>query len=81
VDLMLAIGAWTAGLPGAVRTVASAPNYVLPIAFLGVLFVCLWQGRLRWMGLPFCSRRPDLAACADAEPLDWRWRNKRRLSP
>lgn len=55
VDLMLAIGAWTAGLPGAVRTVASAPNYVLPIAFLGVLFVCLWQGRLRWLGLPFAA--------------------------
>ncbi|MGV3577363.1 ComEC/Rec2 family competence protein [Brevundimonas sp.] len=53
VDLMLAIGHWTAGLPGAVKTVASAPDYVLPIAFLGVLFLCLWQGRLRWLGLPF----------------------------
>lgn len=55
VDLMLAIGGWTAGLPGAVRTVASAPDYVLPIAFLGVLFVCLWQGRLRWLGLPLAA--------------------------
>ena len=53
VDAMLAIGHWTAGLPGAVRTVASAPDYVLPIAFLGVLFVCLWKGRLRWLGVPF----------------------------
>ncbi len=52
VELMLAIGTWTAGLPGAVRTIASAPDYVLPIAFLGVLFMCLWQGRLRWLGLP-----------------------------
>jgi len=55
VDLMLAIGGWTARLPGAVRTVASAPDYVLPIAFLGVLFVCLWQGRLRWLGLPLAA--------------------------
>ena len=55
VDLMLAIGAWTAGLPGAVQTVASAPDYVLPMAFLGVLFVCLWQGRLRWLGLPLAA--------------------------
>jgi competence protein ComEC len=55
VDLMLAIGGWTASLPGAVRTVASAPDYVLPIAFLGVLFVCLWQGRLRWLGLPLAA--------------------------
>ncbi|WP_298163105.1 ComEC/Rec2 family competence protein [Brevundimonas sp.] len=53
VDLMLAIGHWTAGLPGAVKTIASAPDAVLPISFLGVLFLCLWQGRLRWMGLPF----------------------------
>jgi competence protein ComEC len=53
VDLMLAVGTWTAGLPGAVQTVASAPDYVLPISFLGVLFLCLWQGRLRWLGLPF----------------------------
>ncbi|WP_426035795.1 ComEC/Rec2 family competence protein [Brevundimonas sp. DC300-4] len=53
VDLMLAIGHWTAGLPGAVKTIASAPDHVLPISFLGVLFLCLWQGRLRWLGLPF----------------------------
>src|SRR5690606_9226333 len=53
IEAMLAIGAWTAGLPGAVRTVASAPDYVLPVAFLGVLFCCLWRGGLRWLGLPF----------------------------
>jgi competence protein ComEC len=53
VEAMLAIGHWTAGLPGAVRTVASAPDFVLPIAFVGVLFLCLWKGRLRWLGLPF----------------------------
>ena len=55
IGLMLAIGAWTAGLPGAVRTVASAPDFVLPISFLGVLFCCLWRGPLRWLGLPFAA--------------------------
>ena len=55
IGLMLAIGTWTAGLPGAVRTIASAPDYVLPIAFLGVLFCCLWRGPLRWLGLPFAA--------------------------
>jgi competence protein ComEC len=49
----LAIGGWVAGLPGAVRTIASAPEAALPIAFLGVLFCCLWRGPLRWLGLPF----------------------------
>jgi competence protein ComEC len=55
VDVMLAIGAWTADLPGAVQTVASAPTAALPIAFLGVLFLCLWRGPLRWLGLPFAA--------------------------
>ncbi|MGV8928243.1 MAG: ComEC/Rec2 family competence protein [Brevundimonas sp.] len=55
IGLMLAIGSWTAALPGAVRTVASAPDFVLPIAFLGVLFCCLWRGPLRWLGLPFAA--------------------------
>lgn len=52
IGLMLAIGGWVAGLPGAVQTVASAPGAALPIAFLGVLFCCLWRGPLRWLGLP-----------------------------
>ncbi len=55
VDIMLAIGNWTADLPGAVQTVASAPTAALPIAFLGVLFLCLWRGPLRWLGLPFAA--------------------------
>ncbi len=55
IELMLAIGEWTSGLPGAVRTVASAPDFVLPIAFLGILFCCLWRGPLRWIGLPFAA--------------------------
>lgn len=55
IGMMLAIGEWTAGLPGAVKTVASAPDFVLPIAFLGVLFCCLWRGPLRWLGLPVAA--------------------------
>jgi competence protein ComEC len=52
IGLMLEIGEWVSGLPGAVQTVASAPAAALPTAFLGVLFVCLWRGPLRWLGLP-----------------------------
>nr|WP_314524333.1 ComEC/Rec2 family competence protein [uncultured Brevundimonas sp.] len=55
VDLMLAIGSWTAGLPGAVQTIPSAPDFILPIAFVGVVFICLWRGRLRWLGLPLAA--------------------------
>ncbi|MBC6980773.1 ComEC/Rec2 family competence protein [Caulobacter sp. 17J80-11] len=49
------VGAWIAGLPGATRTVASAPAAALPIAFFGLLFVCLWKGRARWLGAPFAA--------------------------
>ncbi|WEK59308.1 MAG: ComEC/Rec2 family competence protein [Candidatus Brevundimonas phytovorans] len=55
VEMMLAIGHWTAGLPGAVQTVASAPAAALPVAFIGILFICLWRGRLRWLGLPLAA--------------------------
>ena len=33
--------------------VASGPGWVLPTAFLGLLWLCLWKGRLRWLGAPF----------------------------
>ncbi|HEV7228408.1 ComEC/Rec2 family competence protein [Brevundimonas sp.] len=52
IEGMLAIGGWTAGLPGAVRTYASAPTAALPIAFMGVMVCCLVRGPLRWIGLP-----------------------------
>lgn len=53
IDAMLAIGRFTASLPGAVRTIPSAPTVALPVAFLGLLFICLWRGRARWLGAPF----------------------------
>ena len=40
-----------AGWPQAVQVVASAPDWTLAVSFLGLLFVCLWQGRARWLGL------------------------------
>ena len=52
IDAMLAVGGWAAGLPGAVKTYASAPTAALPIAFLGVMVCCLVRGPLRWIGLP-----------------------------
>jgi competence protein ComEC len=32
--------------------VPSAPEIALPISFLGVLWLCLWRGRLRLLGVP-----------------------------
>lgn len=44
--------AWTAKQPHAVMLIASASQIALPIAFLGVLWLCLWKGKGRWLGLP-----------------------------
>ena len=51
----LAIGRWVSALPFSVTTVASPPTVALPLSFLGVCFVCLWRGRLRWVGLPLAA--------------------------
>jgi competence protein ComEC len=33
-------------------TLPSAPNFALAIAFVGILWLCLWRGPLRLIGLP-----------------------------
>lgn len=52
IGLMNQIAAWAAAAPAAQIVVPSAPDWVLPVSFLGLLFVCLWKGALRWAGLP-----------------------------
>ncbi len=52
IHLMNQISDVTSALPLAQITVASAPNWTLPAAFLGLLWLCLWRGPLRWAGLP-----------------------------
>ena len=49
---ILAIAHLFATLPGAVRTLPSAPEPALAIAFLAIVFACLWRGRLRWFAIP-----------------------------
>jgi len=52
IEIMTAIAERTGQAPGALLTVASGPDWTLPVAFLGILLLCLWQGRLRWIGAP-----------------------------
>jgi len=52
IEAIMAVGAWISTLPGAVIHTASAPVMALPVAFVGILFICLWRGPLRWLGLP-----------------------------
>jgi competence protein ComEC len=39
--------------PYAQFVVASGPGWTLPASFLGLMWLCLWRGPLRWVGLPF----------------------------
>jgi competence protein ComEC len=52
IGLMNQVAAWAAAAPASQIVVASAPDWVLPVSFLGLLFVCLWRGSLRWAGMP-----------------------------
>jgi competence protein ComEC len=49
---ILAIAHLFATLPGAVKTLPSAPEAALLIAFLGIVTACLWRGWLRWLAAP-----------------------------
>ncbi len=52
IERMLVLAHMTASAPGAMMTIASAPTLALPAAFIGILWLCLWRGPLRWLGLP-----------------------------
>jgi len=52
IKLLNMIAAGVAGWPHAVWIVPSAPAIALPISFLGILWLCLWRGRLRLLGVP-----------------------------
>lgn len=51
----LAIGRWVSSLPYATTVVPSPPTMALPVSFLGVCFVCLVRGPLRWLALPVAA--------------------------
>ncbi len=55
IEAMVGVGQATASRPGALVTVASAPGAALPVAFLGVMLLCLWKGPVRWLGAPLAA--------------------------
>ncbi|MBS8228365.1 ComEC/Rec2 family competence protein [Vannielia litorea] len=48
---ILGVAAWVAGLGGAVTHVVGPGPWVLPLLALGALWVVLWRGGGRWLGL------------------------------
>lgn len=77
IDTMNMIASWVARLPNSQIIYASAPAWTLPAAFVGVLWLCLWRGPLRWIGLPLalsvwlCPRppAPDAWIAADGSSV------------
>jgi competence protein ComEC len=53
IEALYAVSHWFATQPWSVWVTPSKDPAMLPVAFLGLLFLCLWRGRLRWLGLPF----------------------------
>ena len=49
------LGHLFATVPGAAMTMSSAPEIALAISYLGIVFACLWRGRLRWIGVPLAA--------------------------
>ncbi len=41
--------------PGAGLTLSSAPEVALIVSYVGIVFACLWRGRLRWIGVPMAA--------------------------
>jgi len=73
VGLVLDVAHVAASAPHATWLIASAPAWALPVAFFGLLWLCLWGGPLRWAGLPLALAvslaprppAPDLWVAAD----------------
>jgi len=49
---VIAIGHLFSEAPGAAIAMSSAPTIALTVSYVGIVFACLWRGRLRWIGLP-----------------------------
>ncbi len=52
---VITLGHWFATAPWAVATAPSAPEIALTVSYLGIVFTCLWRGRLRLIGLPMAA--------------------------
>ncbi len=51
IEWILWVARWVAALPGALSFAASPPAFVVPMLALGGLWVVLWQGRARALGV------------------------------
>ncbi len=55
--------------PGSAVETSSAPPIAMLTAFLGIIFACLWKGRLRWIAAPLAAA--VLLWPRPAAPMAW----------
>jgi competence protein ComEC len=76
IEAIIWIARWTAGLPGSVLVLPEVPLAALIAMVLGGLWLCLWQGRIRWLGtagivagllVAVAARPPDFLISADGK--------------
>lgn len=78
IDLMVRMGAWVSGLPGAVSLTSAMPMTALALIALGGLWVAIWQRAWRWWGaapmalgvlLAVLTPRPDMLVAPNAQTI------------
>ncbi len=78
IDVMLAMGRWVAGLPGAVTQATAMPVTALLLMSLGGLWLVVWRRNWRWWGvlpvllgvaLAWATRPPDMLVASDARTV------------
>jgi competence protein ComEC len=78
IGMMLQLGRFVSGLPGAVTVTPAFPLFALVLIALGGLWLLLWRRRWRWLGLlpalagvflAVGARRPDILIASDAQTV------------
>lgn len=86
---ILFVAHWVAGLQGAVTMIVTPPAVVLPLISVAGIWIMVWQGRRRWLGVPFLglalilwtvAPRPDLLISGDGRLVGWMGATGRALS-
>ncbi len=76
--VMLAMGRWVSGLPGAVSLAPAMPLSALVAISLGGLWLAIWRGNVRWAGLAplllgaalaFLAPAPQMLVAPDARTI------------